>query len=244
MTTEDSVARNDRKFPSAKDLGIDFRDVSAEELSEAFTKSGIRRGGKFSQWIEWRFTHLKDFHIESHLQRLSTYGLCRETLGASMFLIQMAPSLDHMFKELFGNKKTRIRNAASLATAAGILEGISNLIPEMPDTMAGLPSPSMTAKAVQNYSTMLVWGEFIYGFIGARSLVEVTKYSLAGVVKRTSGKFHDREVSALAGAALGDFDYDETTHRVWRIRSYDRLEQSFSIGPNLLQAMNDVLRRE
>lgn len=32
--------------------------------------------------------------------------------------------------------------------------------------------------------------------------------------------YHDREVSALAGAALGNFDYDETAHRVWRIRSY------------------------
>jgi hypothetical protein len=56
--------------------------------------------------------------------------------------------------------------------------------------------------------------------------------------------FHDREVSALVGAALGNFDYDETAHRVWRIRSYERLEASFSIGPKLLQAMNDVLRRE
>jgi hypothetical protein len=233
-----------RKFPSAKELGIDFEDLSVAELTKAFGKSGAKRGGKYSQRIEWRFNHMHEFHIESHLQKLCTYGLFRETRGTSMFLIQMAPSLDHLFKEFFGNKEVRIRNAASLATAAVVLEGMSKLVPEMPDTISGLPSPSVTVKAVKYYSTMLVWGEAIYAFVGAKSVVEVAKYSLAGLVKRVSGKFHDREVSALVGAALGDFDYDETAHRVWRIRSYGRLEQSFSIGPKILQAMNDVLRRE
>jgi hypothetical protein len=162
-----------RKFPSAKELGIDFTDLSVEELTEAFVKSGAKRGGKFSQWIEWRFKHLHEFHIDSHLQKLGECGLCRETLGTSMFLIQLAPSLDHIFKEFFGSKKTRIGNAASLATAAAVLEGMSKLIPDIPDTVAGLVSPSVTAKAVKHYSMMLVWGEAIYSFVGAKSLVEV-----------------------------------------------------------------------
>jgi hypothetical protein len=232
------------KFLSANEMGIDFENVAVEELIEVFVKSGVKRGGKFSQWIEWRFKHLNEFHIEGHLQKLGKYGLCREAIGLSMFLIQLAPAMDHFFKDMFGNKKRRICDAHSLATAAAVLEGMSKLMPDMPDMISGIPNLSTTAKAVSHYSTMLVWGEAIYGLLDAKSLVQVMKYSLAGLVKRSSSKFCDREVSALAGAALGDFDYDETAHRVWRIRSYERLEKSFSIGPKLLQALNNALRRE
>jgi hypothetical protein len=157
-----------KEFPSAKELGINFEELPVEELIEAFAQSGMKKGGKFFQWIEWRFKHLHEFHIESDIQKLGQYGLCRETLGVSMFLIQLAPAMDHFFKDMFGNKKTRLRNAHSLATAAAVLEGMNNLIPDMPDTMSGLPSPSSTGKAVKHYATMLVWAEAIYAFIGAR----------------------------------------------------------------------------
>jgi hypothetical protein len=43
----------------------------------------------------------------------------------------------HRLMKLFGNKKARIRNAASLATAAAVLEGVSKLIPDMPDNRLG-----------------------------------------------------------------------------------------------------------
>jgi hypothetical protein len=71
----------------------------------------------------------------------------------------------------------------------------------------------------------------------------MAKYSLASVVKRVSGKFHDCEVSAMPGAALGNFEYDETAHRVWRIRNYDRLERCLPLAPMALQALNNVMVR-
>lgn|GEM_PF-6251099 len=228
-------------FPTAEELGINFNDVSVAELADALAKSGVKKGGRFSKWIESRFRQLKEFHIETHLKRLGESGLCRETLGISMFLIQLAPAFDHVFKDMLGDKQVRIRNAKSLTAAAAVLESMSKLMPEMSDMVLGLPNPASTAKAVRHYSMMLVWGEAIYTFIGAKSVAEVMKFSLAGLVKGKTGKFHDREVSALVGAALYNFDYDETAHRVWRIRSFERLEKSFSLGPKLLCALNDVL---
>ena len=202
-------------------------EVSIAELTEALATMGLRKGGKFSKWTEFRLGLLKDFHITGDIQRLVDWGINKETLNVSLFFINLAPALDYFFKEMFGDKRTRRRNAKSLATAAAVLESMSKLVPGMPDMLGKIPSLDSTANGVKHYASMLVWGETIYEFIDANSIVEVTKYALAGLVRSKTGKFHDREVSALTGAALQKFDYDETAHRVWRIRTYDRLENPF-----------------
>jgi hypothetical protein len=218
-------------------------EISVAEMTEALASTGLRKGGKFSEWTEFRLGLLKDFHITADIQRLVDWGINKETLNVSLFLINLAPALDYFFNEMFGDKRTRLRNRKSLVTAAAVLESMSKLVPGMPDMLGKIPSLDSTANGVKHYASMLVWGETIYEFIGANSIVEVTKYALAGLVKSKTGKFHDREVSALTGAALQKFDYDETAHRVWRIRTYVRLEKSFPIAPRLLHAFDDVLSR-
>jgi hypothetical protein len=219
-------------------------EVTVAELTETLATMGLRKGGKFSKWTEFRLGLLKEFHIDADIQRLVDWGINKETLNLSLFFINLAPALDYFLKDMFGNKRTRHRNAKSLATAARVLESMSKLLPGMPDTFGNIPNFDSTANGVKHYASMLVWGEMIYEFIGANSIVEVTKYALAGLVKSKTGKFHDREVSALTGAALQKFDYDETAHRVWRIRTYKRLDKSFPIAPRFLHAFDDVLSRE
>jgi hypothetical protein len=218
-----------------------LNEISVVELTDALVSTGLRKGGTFSKWTEFRLGLLKDFHITADIQRLVEWGINKETLNVSLFFINLAPMLDYFFKEMFGDKRTRLRNARSLATAAAVLENMSKLVPGMPDTFGKIPSLDITANGVKHYASMLVWGETAYEFIGANSLVEVTKYALAGLVKNKTGKFHDREVSALTGAALQKFDYDETAHRVWRIRNYGRLEKSFPIAPRFLHAFDNAL---
>jgi hypothetical protein len=227
-----------------KEMRSRLNEISIAELTDALASTGLRKGGKFSKWTEFRIGLLKDFHITADIQKLMDWGINKETLNVSLFFINLAPMLDYLFKEMFGDKRTRLRNARSLATAAAVLENMSKLVPGMPDTFGKVPSLDSTANGVKHYASMLVWGETIYEFIGANSIVEVTKYALAGLVKNKTGKFHDREVSALTGAALQKYDYDETAHRVWRIRTYKRLEKSFPIAPRFLHAFDDVLWRE
>lgn len=219
-------------------------EVSVSELTELFATAGLRKGGKFSNWTEFRLGLLREFHITADIERLVKWGINKETLNLSLFFINLAPALDYFFKEMFGDKRTRRRNAKSLETAAAVLESMSKLVPGMSGTLGTIPNLDTTANGVRHYAAMLTWGEKIYEFVGANSIEELAKYALAGLVKSKTGKFHDREVSALTGAALQKFDYDETAHRVWRIRTYTRLEKSFPIAPRFLHAFDDILSRE
>ena len=228
-----------------EEIRANLAKISVVELSEILARSGIRRHPKLTQWTEHRFGLLGEYHIEQDVDRLNALGVKKETLALAMMLINMSPSFDYFFKEMFGDKRVRLRQARSLETAASVLESMAKLIPDMPEMLPDkIPNLSSAAKAVRSYSAMLTWGEVIYAFMGASSIVEVAKYALAGLVRRTTGKFHDREVSALTGAALQRFEYDETAHRVWRIRAYQRLEKSFPVAPLFFQALNDVLSHD
>jgi hypothetical protein len=231
----------DFKFPSAAELGVNFDKISVAELCEALAKSGVRKGPEFSDWADLRLRLVDEFGISGDVEKLIKLGITRETLAVAIFVINLAPAMDHFFKEMLGSKRARMRDVKSLTKAAEILRRIGSVLPEMPEMILGIPGVPLTAKAVDHHATMLIWGEVIYSFLGANSVLEVAKYALAGFVKRAIGRFHDREVSALTGAALQKSDYDETAHRVWRIRAYPRLEKSVPIAPRLLQAFNSVL---
>lgn len=71
--------------------------------------------------------------------------------------------------------------------------------------------------------------------------MDVVKYAFAGFVKRVTGTYHDREVSAVIGAALQNSDYHMEAHRFWRKRMYDRLERTVPAVALALQAANTVL---
>jgi hypothetical protein len=237
------TAKNSGLPPFIEELRSRLTEVSVFELSQAMVASGVRKHDKFSKWMESKIALLEEFNITPDLQRLVNLGINRETLGIALILIHMAPNLDHFFKKIFGDKRTRQRSARSLVTAAGILDSMNKLVPGGPDSIGKIPSIETTMVGVKHYALMLTWGEPIYEFIGAHSIVELAKYALAGLVKSKTGKFHDREVSALTGAALQKLHYDETAHRVWRIRTYKRLDKSFPIAPKLLHAFDDALSK-
>jgi hypothetical protein len=75
------------------------------------------------------------------------------------------------------------------------------------------------------------------------SLVELFKYVLASYVKRSTGRFHDRNVSALIGALTQSSDFNEVAQRMWRSRNYKRLDKHFSWIAALLVAMSVAMRQ-
>ena len=220
------------------------QDIPLEKLEEVFSRLEFTKDGSLTEWAAWRFQPLADFRLGPGLKKLTSAGIRRETIAFGMYFVTIAPRLDLCLKELFGGRRTRMRDAMALERAACILRRMSDALPNLPEMMKSVPSFALTARALEMYSVMLELGEAASAMTGVSSCQEMAKYSLAGVVKRVSGKFHDREVSAMTGAALGDFEYDETAHRVWRIRTYDRLEKSFPLVAMALQAMNNVMMRE
>ena len=76
-----------------------------------------------------------------------------------------------------------------------------------------------------------------------RSIRDFLKYILAGYVKRATGRYHDKGVSALLADVAGPPDYNEVAQRMWRLRNYQRMEKYFSIFTDFLFAMGVVIAR-
>ena len=129
----------------------------------------------------------------------------------------------------------------TLGNAAGVLESIGwnpvtpgdgeplGVSPGTP----GLPSVNELAASLRLYT-------WILEMAGDRNLskspvIDLVKYALIGYVENKTGTPHDKEVSALIGAALRDTDYTEASHKMWRFRNFERLQGSL---PQLLQFLS------
>jgi hypothetical protein len=227
---------------SVSEIRERMKKLSVEELTDLLQKAGFGPNLSFTEWSDYRFRILDPFHIEADLRRLESFGIKKETLAIATLLINVAPALDDYFLNHFGDKRARLRQAKALTAPIPVLETLAELFGDLPNPMAGgIVPPKATIESLRLYASMMIWGDRIYDFCGANSFLEIAKYAFAGLVRRKTNKFHDREVSAITGAALQDYDYDETAHRVWRIRTYTRLEESFPIAPTLLQALDNLL---
>jgi hypothetical protein len=69
------------------------------------------------------------------------------------------------------------------------------------------------------------------------------RYLISEFVKTATGKYHDHEVSALIGGALGDISYGETAHCMWRSRNYKHIK-AVSLPVELLIGLGALLASE
>ena len=95
-----------------------------------------------------------------------------------------------------------------------------------PRTAPG-PPPTTVIRALRLYSRILRLFDILPEETQAHSPEAFSKYLISAYVKRATGDFHDVEVSALIGSALGTM-YDETAHRMWRSRNYEQIEKTSS----------------
>jgi hypothetical protein len=221
-----------------------------QDLELHFRQSGLCPSKKFHQWATFRLDVLRDFTIQSDWQRLEEMGVTRECLAVAMMLINLAPGIDPLLKQYSRNKRQRQAKAEMLLSPIPVLEEIAQVRKGMYEESAreeiekahDYPTPDSIINGLRLTADLLLMGDKLLDAIEANSMLEIAKYGLAGVVRRVTARYHDREVSALTGAALQKPDYDETAHRVWRIRNYPRLEHGIPrIVPVALHAINTVL---
>jgi hypothetical protein len=196
-----------------------------------------------NQWGQLFLQSFNSFNIKPDTERLVSLGVRPQTIAIAMMGIKLSLQFDRMFGQ-FGDKRTRRRRARALLAPLAVLEELANLMGELPPELPAadkFPRPAKIISDLKFLSSALGWGEWLYEFLGANSLFEVSKFALASLVREVTGKFHDREVSSLTAAALRNDEYDETRHRVWRISNYKRLQGSVSIATRLLVALNMVV---
>ena len=117
--------------------------------------------------------------------------------------------------------------------------GRSNFWPEWPSS-APVPHPATTVRALRLYAKSLGFFQVISQETEANSADSFPKYLISAYVRRATGDFHDRQVSALFGSSAKRESYDETAHRMWRRRNYKKLEKSFGLLADLLHGIGVV----
>jgi hypothetical protein len=190
-----------------------------------------------------------DAGAEVDLKRLQHFGVFKETLFVAMFLFGLLPTLDVMLKDSFGDMKDRRRKERVLREAAAIMEEygktgeLAERLSQGHNIKDPIPPTKGLAEALHYYANILFMREQMLDALDANSGTELAKYAIASAVKRITGKYHDREVSAVLGVYQCNPDYDETAHRVWRIRTVARLDSKASFFPVFLHALNTALQQ-
>jgi hypothetical protein len=204
----------------------------------AFCALGITRLGP----------ELKSAGAGREFSRLVGLGVREETLFSALLIFKLLPSLDHTLRALLGEMRDRRRKAKILRDAASVMDELAHMVEGEAGSMTGklppdqtIPTPLKTADALHVYANLLFIREQLLEALDANSAEEIAKYTLASAVHRITGKYHDREVSGITGAFLGKYEYDETAHRVWRIRAVRRLDKTCSLVPVMLHALNSAL---
>ncbi len=236
---KDSVERpTDANLYSA--LLESFQDLNLQELKplSQYMIAGFRKS-------------LKDAYTEGHFNRLLKLGVQEETLIPILLFFSLFPSVDLTLRNFLGEPRERKRKAKALRDAARVMDEIAALTPAGADEIAGngtnahlLSTPKLTADSLHFYANFLFIYEQLRQALDVNSGEEVAKYSFAASVKLITGKYHDREVSAIMGVILGKRDYDETAHRVWRTRTVRRLNPTCSFFPTLIHAFNSAVAKQ
>ena len=194
---------------------------------------------------------LKQFEVdgvELYTEKLISLGVQEQTLFVAFLLFFFLPKIDEILQTAFGDIKERRRKAQTLREAAALMDEFASSAPSFLETVLRkspssetLATPTETADGLHLYANALFIREQLRDALDLNSGVELAKFTLAGAIHRITGKYHDREVSAVLGVFLRNLDYDETAHRVWRIRTFARLNRTCAYLPIILHALNSVL---
>jgi hypothetical protein len=230
---------------SAKEAIAALNKAPLGKLVEILNAAGVRPHPAFTQAAEERLQMLEPFQTRPDYQRLEQEGVQKETMMIALTVINIAPEFDRMFRTSL-YKRSRQRFVKQLLAPIPVLKKLDGV---MGDTIKKFPGTTigradLLVSNLQHFANIMSWADDLKELLGSNSFLGLAKYAFAGLVKRVTNKYHDREVSALTGAALLKSDYDETTHRVWRIQNYPRLEATCPIAPNALQSLNSVFSKK
>jgi len=199
------------------------------------TDDGITIEQAWAKWAAEQKQRLTRPGAQDDFIELCQAGCVPEILASIIALVRFAPRLDEFWQERFRiderQKMTRSLEKAAEALktycAKFTIPGNANATKD--PTKIKHDWPLSIVYEIQSHNDMWAFFDWLIAKFDVDSFVEFTKYFLVAYVKGTTGRFRDRNISALLGEALGRIDYDEVAQRMWRYRNYERLEQGLSM---------------
>ena len=222
-----------------------FNELTLTDFVNVLRQAGVKSGANRVRFLEDQLSQLKDHQVQNDILKLEQSGVRREIIALAVVGIRTGSLFDQL-NDGFGSKRVRHRTRKLLLAPLSFLTKLSNEWGEAAGALTSdmFPSPLGTAKGLEQYAEMQRWREWIKEFAGVASLLDVAKYAFSGAVKRITGTYHDREVSALIGATLQESEYHMEAHRFWRKRMYSRLDRNLPFAALLLQAANSILSQK
>jgi len=179
-----------------------------------------------AEWAARQAQKLASPGAQTDFAELCTHGCIPQALAAIIALFRLSPNVERIWAEMVGRPDKRQKAIRTLEKTAATLEEVfREFIAAVDDSvraaladMGRLPLSRLVSE-LRFYSGFLNLAKGLAADTETRSIKEVTKYLLAGYVKRATGQFRDRNVSALLGELVGPADYDEVAQRMWRARN-------------------------
>jgi hypothetical protein len=201
-------------------------------------------------WAKEEAKALETWCARADFDELCTHGCAPEILAALIASFRFCPNLENFWTEMVGHPDHRQKTTKTLENAAVALETLFGRFIESEDEhqrtefikLGRLPISSVVSE-LRFYIKFITFAERFSVCTESTSLAEICKYIFAGYVKRSTGRFHDRNVSALIAVLTDSQGFDEVAHRMWRSRNYKRLDKNFSWIAALLVAMNVAKRQ-
>jgi hypothetical protein len=229
--------------------GITDMQSAWDTFRQFVTPDGVRLEEAWAAWAEQQKQRLASPGARTDFVELCQAGCVPEILASILALIRFAPQVRELWEGTLGRADKRQKLRQSLEKAATALEHYyAECMPlENPNAKdeANMKRnwPLSLISEIRSHNDMWIFFGRLAAKLEVNSFPELAKYLLVGYVERATGRYRDRNVSALLGEILGPVDHNEVAQRMWRNRNYKRLDQGLSMFPELLLELSLVVSR-
>lgn len=227
--------------------GITDMQSAWDTFRQQAAQNGIRFEEAWAKWAEEQKERLALPGPQADFTELCQAGCVPEILASILAMIRFAPRIDEFWQETLGRTDQRRKAILSLEKAAEALksyyaefavEANASTTKEVTKPKHGWPMNLLAD--IQSHNEMWTVFDLIAAKIDV-NFIEFARYLFVAYVKGATGRFRDRNVSALLGEVLGPVDYDEVAQRMWRHRNYKCMAQNLSMFSELLINLSRVI---
>jgi len=218
-----------------------------DTYNNIFLASGVDPLNYFRAWVEVQRKELSQ--SKRDFEELSVAGCSPQILGGLIGLLKNAPQLERAWEEAAGPRAKRQRAIRAVENAAQILEDLfprqvaeNEELVNKQIALSGHLAPTKLISELWFYSELLSFDERLAKDSNYHSISDFVKYTLVAYVKCSTGKPHDRSVSALLDEVNGPYDIEAL--KMWRSRKQKSIGKSFSRLPLFLRTVGIVLEEQ
>jgi hypothetical protein len=171
-----------------------------------------------------------------------------QVLAVLLVLLTLSPKLEEFWERINGSPVERLKVRRVLVKAADALEQLFSFTISLEDndlrtifSEIGRLTPSRLSSELREYASILDLLNSFPREVETRSFKDFLRFLLAAYVKAATGRFRDRNVSGLLAEVLGQWNYNEVAHRMWRHRNFNRMKKHYAQISDLLLRSGQVI---